>query len=89
MVAKDSAELHFQVFQGGRHRGQVGGLQISSLQPQESFIRHLTGGHPGYEALLQPLLDTTSRPEQLLYKQCQLALTAPKVSSVLSEASSV
>ena len=50
MVAKDSAELHLHVFQGGRHRGQVGDLQVDSLQAQESFIRRLTGGHPGYEA---------------------------------------
>ena len=38
----------------------------------------LAGNHPGYEALLLPMMEATPRAD-LLYRQCQLALQAPKV----------
>ncbi|CAL5221738.1 g3987 [Coccomyxa viridis] len=51
--------------------------QQDSPVPWQSFIRQLAGHHSGYEALLQPLMGPTPSAE-LLYKQCQLALKAPK-----------
>ena len=72
-------ELSLQTFPDGCRRAQVEGLQRDSPGARQAFIRHLTGNHKGYEAMLHPLLDTTSSPNQLLYDQCQLALKAPKV----------
>lgn len=65
-----------------------------------TFIRHLAGNHTGYEALLLPLLSSTAPQRELhlgeceqedfmpraelLFKQCQVALTAPKVCQLLA-----
>lgn len=48
-------------------------------------IKLLAGHHVGYEALLLPLAFETKTPaSEVLFRQCQRALSAPKVCLVFS-----
>ena len=44
------------------------------------FVRQLARNHPGYENLLLPLILSPERPRsEVLFQQCLLALSAPRV----------
>ncbi len=74
-----------QAFCAGCRRAHSRHSQHDSPVTWQSFIRQLAGHHSGYEALLQPLLGPMPSAE-LLHKQCQLALKAPKVLTLSSQA---
>ena len=85
--------LHAQHIRESCRRASTDGLT-------PTFIRYLAGNHAGYEALLLPLLSSAAPRSklylgkcdqedilmcaELLFKQCQVALTAPKVCQPLS-----
>ena len=57
----------------------------SSTAIQHVFIQQLAGHHPGFEALLLPLMMQMPSAE-LLYEQCQVALKGPKVGHCIKKA---
>lgn len=71
--------MRVQVIQAGCIIAQRKHFQTDSTDIGESLIRRLANNHSGFEALLLPLMGQSSSAEVLLYKQCQLALKAPKV----------
>ena len=73
-----------QELQAGCRSAQAKHVQRGSLASQQSFVSWLANNHPGWEALLLPLMNAAPSAK-LLHKQCQLALTAAKVKSALQD----
>ena len=71
-------ELCVQTVQAGCRRAHMQHYNRPSEETWQLFVNFLSGNHAGYQALLLHLKGPMPRAE-LLYKQCQLALKAPKV----------